>query len=143
MKKGTLRFRSNFLTFVALITVLSSMNAKDLDELRWKERVIIIYAPDGSEKELARQQELLGSYDAELNERDTTQVILRARAENPEITERFGLAEAGFTLLLIGKDGGEKLRSGEIVAPERLIRLIDSMPMRQGEMRQRGNGSQR
>jgi hypothetical protein len=71
------------------------------------------------------------------------QVILRAGAENPEIAERFGLADAGFTLLLIGKDGGEKLRSGEVVSPDRLIRLIDSMPMRKDEMRRRGSGLER
>jgi hypothetical protein len=143
MKRAILRFKPGSLIFVSLLAALSSMNATDLDKLRWKERVIIIYAPEGSEKQLARQEELLRSYDAELKERDTAQVILRARAENPNMAKRFGLADAGFTLLLIGKDGGEKLRSGEVISPNRLIRLIDSMPMRQDEMHQRASSLQR
>jgi hypothetical protein len=76
-----------------------------------------------------------------LKERDVTQIVLHARGENPEIFERLKLSGAGFTLLLIGKDGGEKLRSQNVVAPETLCRLIDSMPMRQEEMRERASGS--
>ena len=45
-------------------------------------------------------------------------------------------------MVLIGKDGGEKLRSHEIVSPETLCRLIDSMPMRQEEMRERASASE-
>jgi hypothetical protein len=63
MKKGIVRLRPGFLTFVSLVAALSNMNATDLDKLRWKERVIIFYAPDGSEKQLSRQEELLRSYD--------------------------------------------------------------------------------
>jgi Domain of unknown function (DUF4174) len=134
-------FRRAFLTFVALALSLSIMNAKNLDDLRWKERVVLIYAPEGSEKELARQQELLRSHGAEMVARDVTQIVLRNGAETAKLVDRFKLSGRGFTLLLIGKDGGEKLRSHEIVAPERILRLIDSMPMRQEEMRERANRS--
>jgi hypothetical protein len=134
-------FRRAFLTFVALALSLSIMNAKNLDDLRWKERVVLIYAPEGSEKELARQQELLRSHGAEMVARDVTQIVLRNGAENAKLVDRFKLSGRGFTLLLIGKDGGEKLRSHEVVAPERICRLIDSMPMRQEEMRERANRS--
>jgi Domain of unknown function (DUF4174) len=61
------------------------MNAKNLDELRWKERVILIYAPKGSEKQLGRHEALLRLHDVELTERDITQIVVRASAENPEI----------------------------------------------------------
>ncbi len=117
------------------------MNAKNLDELRWNERVLLIYAPVGSEKQLGRQEALLRLHDAELTERDVTPIVLRTRTENPEIFKRFKLSDAGFTLLLIGKDGGEKLRSHEVISPETLCRLIDSMPMRQEEMRERAGAS--
>jgi hypothetical protein len=134
-------FRRAFLTFVALALSLSIMNAKNLDDLRWKKRVVLIYAPEGSEKQLDRQQELLRSHHSEMAARDVTQIVLRNGAENAKLVDRFKLSGRGFTLLLIGKDGGEKLRSHEVVAPERICRLIDSMPMRQEEMRERANRS--
>ena len=44
-----------------------------------------------------------------------------------------------FTLLLIGKDGGEKYRSAIILTADRLFAMVDAMPMRQAEMRQSKN----
>jgi Domain of unknown function (DUF4174) len=141
MSEGIFRCCRALLTCVALALSLSIMNAKNLDELRWKERVLLIYAPMGTEKQLGRQEALLRLHDAELTERDVTPIVLRTRAENPEIFKRFKLSGAGFTLLLIGKDGGEKLRSHEVISPKALCRLIDSMLMRQQEMREREGAS--
>lgn len=121
--------------FIFLALTVPTMNAGTLEGLRWKKRVIVIYAPSGSERQLARQEQSLRTHEAELNERDVTQILLREPAENRKIADRFKLAEAGFTVLLIGKDGGEKLRSHDVVSPATLCHLIDSMPMRQEEMR--------
>ena len=41
-----------------------------------------------------------------------------------------------FTVILIGKDGGEKYRSNSILTADRLFAMVDAMPMRQSEMRQ-------
>ena len=41
-----------------------------------------------------------------------------------------------FTVILIGKDGGEKYRSNSILDVDRLFAMVDAMPMRQAEMRQ-------
>lgn len=51
------------------------------------------------------------------------------------IETRFG--SAGFSVVLIGKDGGEKLRQTSPLAPADLFALVDAMPMRQAEMRER------
>ena len=40
-----------------------------------------------------------------------------------------------FTFVLIGLDGGEKMRSTKVVSLEQLFGLIDSMPMRQWELK--------
>ena len=40
--------------------------------------------------------------------------------------------------MLVGKDGTVKHRSGEPVEPDELYALIDEMPMRRREMRERG-----
>ena len=66
------RLARAFLTFALVAFVLSAMNAQRLDDLRWKKRVIIIYAPNGSEQKLSQQEQLLHSHNAELKERDVT-----------------------------------------------------------------------
>ena len=44
-----------------------------------------------------------------------------------------------FTVILIGKDGGEKFRSSNILSTTQLFAMVDAMPMRQAEMRQTKN----
>jgi hypothetical protein len=45
-------------------------------------------------------------------------------------------------VILIGKDGGVKLVQEERVSLQAVFDLIDTMPMRRREMRQRGAGGQ-
>ena len=40
-----------------------------------------------------------------------------------------------FSVVLIGKDGGEKLRRATPLSPEELFAIVDAMPMRRAEMR--------
>jgi hypothetical protein len=56
-------------------------------------------------------------------------------AESASARRRFRIDQDDFTVVLLGKDGGEKLRSDTPVTMETLTRLIDSMPMRQKEAR--------
>jgi hypothetical protein len=44
-------------------------------------------------------------------------------------------AKKSFELILIGLDGDEKMRRLELIRPEDLYALIDSMPMRRYEMK--------
>jgi hypothetical protein len=53
---------------------------------------------------------------------------------------RFKVEPADFLVILIGKDGGEKLNSPTPVPMDRLKQLIDSMPMRKNEMKQQTQG---
>ena len=54
-----------------------------------------------------------------------------------DLHDAFGPRDAngGLTVVLVGKDGSEKLRRTGVVDPTELFDLIDSMPMRQEEMR--------
>ena len=40
-----------------------------------------------------------------------------------------------FTFILIGKDGGEKMRSDTVVSTQQLFAIIDAMPMRKEEIK--------
>ena len=52
--------------------------------------------------------------------------------------ERYGVEPGRFAAVLVGKDGTVKHRSDKPVEPDGLYALIDEMPMRRREMRERG-----
>lgn len=84
----------------------------------------------------ATQQHAALEHDAAaLRERDVkVQAITpeAARRERPELGVG---SQTAFEVLLVGKDGGVKLRRDKPVAVSELTALIDTMPMRQNEMR--------
>jgi hypothetical protein len=55
--------------------------------------------------------------------------------DSQRLSERYAIGENAFTALLIGKDGGEKLRVDEVPDLSTIYAVIDGMPMRSGEMR--------
>ena len=118
----------------------------DLDALRWKKRVLVLFSPSESDASFQSQKKSLASSAEEVLDRNL--VILeiveqgQSRAGNQllsgksvqAIRKRLGVETGPFQVLLIGKDGGVKLRSSEAVSMKDLFGLIDSMPMRQQEM---------
>ena len=54
-----------------------------------------------------------------------------------ETREHYGVAADEFAAILIGRDGGEKLRASEPISAQELFGKIDEMPMRRRELRER------
>lgn len=44
---------------------------------------------------------------------------------------------SGFSVVLIGKDGGEKLRRNTLLSSKELFAIVDAMPMRRAEREKR------
>ena len=123
-----------------------SVGDLDLDALRWKNRVLVLFSPSESDASFQLQKQGLASSAEGVVDRDL--VILeimeqaQSRAGNQLLSEKsvqairksFEAHVRTFQVLLIGKDGGVKLRSSEPVSMKDLFGLIDSMPMRQQEM---------
>ena len=104
---------------------------------RGKARVLVVLAADPTDAKLRRQKELYADMKAGAEQRDLALVeALGSSAEATALRRTFGLGE-GFQAMLVGKDGGEKLTSTDPLGPAELFPLIDSMPMRQDEMRKR------
>lgn len=62
------------------------------------------------------------------------------RATATELRAGFRVRAEEFCVVLVGKDGGVKLREAAPVEADRVFALVDSMPMRQREMiSQNGN----
>jgi len=118
----------------------------DLDSLRWKKRVLALFSPSESDASFQLQKQGLASSAEGVLERDLLVLEIieqgQSRVGNrmlseksvQDIRKRLGSQTGLFQVLLIGKDGGVKLRSSEPVSMKDLFGLIDSMPMRQQEM---------
>ena len=97
-------------------------------------RLVVVVAQPGDPRAV-QQHAALQQAAAALRERDVVVQDLSpeaARRDRPELGVN---PQAAFELLLVGKDGGVKLRRGTPVAAAEITGLIDTMPMRQSEMR--------
>jgi hypothetical protein len=89
-----------------------------------------------AQPEFKKQLTLLHQDSSGIAERDLVIIIVEKESEY----KKYNVISNQFTLLLIGKDGGEKLRSSKPVEIKTIFQLIDSMPMRQAEMKSRKTG---
>lgn len=111
-------------------------------------RPLLIFAPNADDRQLLAQLKVIEKHAAEMKERNVVAIALPGHGLAPtpaKLTSvdaeaarrRFHVKRTDFTVVLIGKDGGEKLRSSQPFSIETLRSLIDAMPMRRDEMRSR------
>jgi hypothetical protein len=103
----------------------------DLDAYRWKNRPVLLFAPSPDDPAYVGQSALLQAMPAGLLERDIVVLSDTEPKEDGALRRRFDVQ--GFEVLLIGKDGGVKLRKQKLIAAEELFSEIDLMPMRRRE----------
>jgi hypothetical protein len=97
--------------------------------------IVVVGQP--SDPRVTQQHALLAQDAAVLRERDVViQDISRESARRTRHDLRV-LSRVAFEVLLVGKDGRVKLRRDAPVAASEIAALIDTMPMRQDEMRRR------
>lgn len=108
---------------------------------KWQRRVILLYARAENSVPLATQKRLLAEQQPGLSDRDIDVItVLEGELSAAEQTylrggDRRLSPTADFAGFLIGKDGGVKQRFTRPTPPTELFRLIDTMPMRQSEMK--------
>jgi len=100
-----------------------------LDAYRWEARPILVFA-DAADPHLARQVADFADVADALRERRNV-VIVDTNADSV-LRRRFG--PDGFTVILIGLDGGEKARERGPVPATVFNGEIDAMPMRRREL---------
>ena len=126
------------------------MKAQDLQQHRWENRLIILLSENSDSETLAEQQKLLLADSAGLAERKLLvytitpdSYILGGKTDSWKkqqgVYERLTKNNQPFEFLLVGLDGGIKLRKTAPVKLADLYRLIDSMPMRAAEIRRKEN----
>lgn len=119
--------------------------AQALEQYQWKNRMLIITAKN---KELLNSQvEILAKDNKGLEERKLVvqkvlpdrhyRLGLHSKLTHPLDTYYWNMrrTKKDFEIILIGLDGGVKLRQTELLSLEKLFALIDGMPMRKQELK--------
>jgi len=98
-------------------------------------RKVLLFYNDGGKGKWKAQQQVLEAARKDVNERDINVVSIPFSSQNADEWKKWEIdGSEAFTFILVGRDGGEKLRSNEVVKIGKLFGLIDSMPMRKREM---------
>lgn len=140
-------FKAGLFLIIGLGLWFQNCYAQTLKEYRWNNRLLVISDPEKNTNLEAQQLQLLAKNPAALEERD----LLIVKIENDSIYKVLNRDQnlildpsgikslkrdhAAFSILLIGLDGGIKLRQNTPITREDLFALIDGMPMRRAEIR--------
>ncbi|MCV6592992.1 MAG: DUF4174 domain-containing protein [Silicimonas sp.] len=120
-------------TWEAAPETVFEAEAVDLAALKWRARPVVVLADTPDDPAFRQQMELLRARADELIERDV--LVITDTDPGAGSALRRKLRPRGFMLVLIGKDGGVKLRKPFPWDVRALSRQIDKMPMRQQEIR--------
>ncbi|MGA9270774.1 MAG: DUF4174 domain-containing protein [Lutimonas sp.] len=134
--------------FLLLLLLFSCFYTQSqvLSSIQWKNRVLLLMSEDPNDPMVKQQISLFSQDSEQLKERKL--VLLQVfpefylmgsdngiRRPSDEVYFDYKSAKKSFELILIGLDGDEKLRRNEMIRPEDLYAIIDSMPMRRYEMK--------
>jgi hypothetical protein len=123
-----------------------------LKELHGQSRVLLLFGGSCNEPDMKEQVQLLEDHAPGFRTRDLVLLMVPedetdastslplhtvSQQERESLRRAYDVAPGHVTLVLIGKDGGQKLLTAGPIDPERIYDLIDTMPMRQAEMRRR------
>jgi len=126
---------NSFLMMLAAVPTMMTTDPTSIRQMQWERRVLIVSAPQAQDPALAEQRGILARWKAEAAARDLTLIEIVGSSVSGVATDAKTLRRdyrlpPFFTVLLIGKDGGVKLRSSTPIAAETLAWTIDAMPMR-------------
>ena len=123
-----------------------------LDAYRWENRLILIVAENPEDGKMAEQLKLFENEQEALTDRKllifkiyaggctvySPGMKLIQNTENKDLYEEFGSNSTPFQILLIGLDGGMKMKTNRVTDPAVFFAEIDTMPMRRNELRKKG-----
>lgn len=122
------------------------LTAQPIAHHQWKDRLILLFSSQFEGATAVKQLNHFQEDQAAVKERDLLIYQISPKkgigpegvlsAEQVEwFYNYYHVGKDEFNLLLIGKDGSEKLRSEIWIDRQKVFDLIDSMPMRRAEMK--------
>ena len=120
-----------------------SAYGQNIEKHQWKKRVLLITSVD--KKGIDKQVEMLDNERDGLRERKlivykilpskyTKGIANEYWNKNEELFDQVKKNRSNFEVILIGLDGGVKLRQTKYLTAKKLFTIIDGMPMRRAEM---------
>ena len=129
-----------------MFSTFSKLHAQNLSQHLWKNRVILIISEDNA----AFQRQMLAFKTKEKGMNERSLIVYHLKPDEYEqvmpksdvrqstnLFEKYKQANVSFEVVLIGLDGGIKLRQKDFLSCEKLLATIDSMPMRSAEIKKR------
>jgi hypothetical protein len=119
-----------------------------LDDYKWKNRVVVLFATDAESDLYQSQMDKFESLESGIKDRDLlfisifeegcSEINSKSISDKSAASIRKQLRKGKdpFQIVLIGKDGTVKLQRNEILSPDELFDIIDQMPMRRREMKE-------
>lgn len=107
----------------------------DLSEFLWTHRPIVVFADSAADPRFQEQMDRLASGEQMLRDRDV--IVLTDTDPAARSALRKKLRPRGFQLVLVGKDGGIKLRKPAPWSVREITRSIDKFPDRLREVEER------
>ncbi|MEH2271655.1 MAG: DUF4174 domain-containing protein [Nostoc sp.] len=126
------------------------MSSFNLSSQKWKNRVLLVFAPSVDNYTYQQQMQLLQQHNSGFADRDLVLIQVLATDESyanrqpidessaAKLRERFGVDKENFRVILVGKDGGIKRSDTTPVQAKAIFEEIDAMPMRQQEIQEQG-----
>ena len=144
------QFIRSTLTVMFLVTGAAALGpaqamAAELSDYRWESRPLLLFAPTDSDPRLVETMRRIAASRCDFVDRDIVlgRIVtegtstLDGHVVDPTQAQRlvseFGIGADSFSVVLIGKDGGEKLRVAGIPDLQAIYAVIDGMPMRARE----------
>lgn len=138
---------------ICLITIIYSMANPSLSQgtslfenYRWENRLLLFFSSNQNSKN-QQQFSIFDKNSTGLKERDilvfhvndknvkNSGKEIYGKEEAEQLRRQFQVADSAFSVVLIGKDGTQKLQQEEVLTMDKLFAVVDAMPMRRREMR--------
>ncbi len=145
---------SRLIILLSIVCFSTTLFSQDMDNHLWQNRVLVIQSSDiqnefyinqlsqfiDQEKELADRKMII--YELINNQyrlTDYSKTLLVSEWKSLGLKSMDIRGSDDFKVTLLGLDGEKKLEQNELLKAKELYRIIDSMPMRQSELRSKRN----
>jgi hypothetical protein len=106
---------------------------------QWEKRILLLCTSASRQADYLQQKEILKKEEAGLKERDMLVLEINykkaSQSDKDYLEKELKVKPAPFAVVLLGKDGGVKIRQNQPLSIEGLFSTIDAMPMRKREMK--------
>ncbi|MBJ7340508.1 DUF4174 domain-containing protein [Mycolicibacterium sp.] len=146
-KRGVRRLALILIVFT-LSSALGSVTAMaaELSDYRWQRRPLLVFAPTVNDPRVVETLSRIEASRCDFVTRDMVLGLVMSQGnstldgqaisseQSRRLLRQYGIDEGAFSVVLIGKDGGEKLRVDEVPDLPAIYAVIDGMPMRSHEI---------